>query len=439
MTTMQWSQLLTPERAHHEQEANAAVGRSHFHKDHDRIVFSSAFRRLGRKTQVHPLSLNDHIHTRLTHSIEVGSVGRSLGLLLGEALQNELPEWTAPADIGAIVQAACLAHDIGHPPFGHAGEYAIRDFFQRKAQDKFLSELNPTELQDLCLFESNAMALRIVAQTEYHQFAGGMRLTYPTLGTLLKYPWTARNANEHHKFGVFQSETVLFNAIANKLRLTQFGDMHFARHPLTFLLEAADDICYTILDLEDALELGILHYDEVERVILQLCDLDHAIEYGLDQRLSPRRRISALRGRAMDKMLATSLNAFLQNKAAILNGTFHGELLLHQHDHVAAGVNAGKELARRKVFRNARKSELEIGAFSTLATLLDVFCHAVYEHHHQTNISFRARRVLDLMGANAPEREWPLYQAYMRVLDYVGGMTDNYATYLAHQIGGMAH
>jgi dGTPase len=205
------------------------------------------------------------------------------------------------------------------------------------------------------------------------------------------------------------------------------------------LLEAADDICYTILDLEDALELGILHYDEVEQVILQLCALDNAIEYGSDERLSPRRRISALRGRAMDKMLDAALRAFLHNKSAILAGQFDGELLLQHADHVAAGVRAGKELARRKVFRNARKSELEIGAFSTLGTLLDVFCHAVYEHHQQANISFRARRVLDLMGANAPEREWPLYDAYMRVLDYVGGMTDNYATYLAHQIGGMAH
>ncbi len=437
--TMQWPQLLTPLRAFHEQDNFAHVGRSHFHKDHDRIIFSSAFRRLGRKTQVHPLSLNDHIHTRLTHSIEVGSVGRSLGLLAGEALHDELPSWIAPADVGAIVQAACLAHDIGHPPFGHAGEYAIRDFFQRKTNDKLLRDLTPDEMRDLCLFESNAMALRIVAQTEYHQFAGGMRLTYPTLGALVKYPWTADHAGQREKFGVFQSEKILFNDIANKLGLLPVAGDHYVRHPLTFLLEAADDICYTILDLEDALELDILHYDEVEKIILQLCGLDRAIEYGGDERLSPRRRISALRGRAMDKMIATSLRTFQRHQQAILEGRFNGELLLDDNDHVADGVRAGKELARRKVFRNARKSELEIGAFSTLGTLLDVFCHAVYEHHHQSTISFRARRVLDLMGANAPARDWPLYQAYMRVLDYVGGMTDNYATYLAHQIGGMAH
>lgn len=436
---MNWAQLLTPQRAHHEQDVSPSAGRSHFHKDHDRIVFSSAFRRLGRKTQVHPLSLNDHIHTRLTHSIEVGSVGRSLGILVAEQIQSDLPNGITAADIGAIVQAACLAHDIGHPPFGHAGEYAIRDFFQRKANSPLLQSLTDAQKRDLCLFESNAMALRVVTQTEYHQFAGGMRLTYPTLGTLLKYPWLAADAGEKEKFGVFDSERLIFNEIAGKLGLKRLSPDHYARHPLTFLLEAADDICYTILDLEDALELGILQYDEVEAIILQLCGLDSAVEYGRDQRLSPRRRISALRGRAMDRMLNAATNAFLANYHAILNGDYHGELLLDHDDDVAQGVRAGKELARRKVFRNARKSELEIGAFSTLGTLLDVFCHAVYEQHQQQSISFRARRVLDLMGANAPEREWPLYTAYMRVIDYVGGMTDNYATYLAHQIGGMAH
>lgn len=435
---MDWSRLLTPHRSHHELSGEPEPGRSHFHKDHDRIVFSSAFRRLGRKTQVHPLSLNDHIHTRLTHSIEVGSVGRSLGIMAGEAIADELPPWITAADLGAIVQAACLAHDIGHPPFGHAGEYAVRDFFRRHRDDERLAGLSPAEQEDLCTFEANAHGFRVVSQTEYHQFEGGMRLTYPTLATLMKYPWTSEHAGNKEKFGCFQSERQQFNELAQKLGLLAIGPDHYCRHPLCFMLEAADDICYTILDLEDALELNILQYQDVEQILLQLCGWEAPHDYARDTRLSPRRRISAFRGRAMERMLASALQAFLRNKDAMLHGRYHGELLLDGDADVAAGVRAGKTLAAEKVFRNARKSELEIGAFSTIGTLLEVFSHAVHEQHHKGVPSFRYRRVLDLMGGNAPQPGQTLYQGYMRVLDYVAGMTDQYATYLAHQIGGMA-
>lgn len=435
---MDWGRLLTPHRAHHELSGEPEPGRSHFHKDHDRIVFSSAFRRLGRKTQVHPLSLNDHIHTRLTHSIEVGSVGRSLGIMAGEAIADELPPWITPADLGAIVQAACLAHDIGHPPFGHAGEYAVRDFFRRHRGGELLAELSPEQRDDLCIFEANAHGFRVVSQTEYHQFEGGMRLTYPTLGTLMKYPWTSVHAGAKEKFGCFQSERLQFNEVASRLGLLPLAPDKYCRHPLCFLLEAADDICYTILDLEDALELNILQYEAVEQILLQLCGWETPHEYAQDARLSPRRRISAFRGRAMERMLASALAAFVRHQDAMLRGEYHGELLLDGDADVAAGVNAGKKLAYEKVFRNARKSELEIGAFSTIGTLLEVFCHAVYEQHKTGTPSFRYRRVLDLMGGNAPAPDQPLYEAYMRVLDYVAGMTDQYATYLAHQIGGMA-
>ena len=192
------------------------------------------------------------------------------------------------------------------------------------------------------------------------------------------------------------------------------------------------------MDLEDAIELNILRYDDVEPILLQLCGWQQASEYASDERLSPRRRISAFRGRAMERMLASAIQAFLAHKEEIMCGQYHGELLLDGHEDVACGVKAGKQLAYQKVFRNARKSELEIGAFSTIGTLLEVFCQAVHEQHNTHHVSFRAKRVLDLMGANAPDPDWPLYQAYMRVIDYVTGMTDNYATYLSHQIGGMA-
>ncbi|EXJ13074.1 Deoxyguanosinetriphosphate triphosphohydrolase [Nitrincola nitratireducens] len=214
---MQWPQLLTTKRYGHEHLTSAEIGRSHFHKDHDRIIFSSAFRRLGRKTQVHPLTLNDHIHTRLTHSIEVGSLGRSLGIRVGELIANELPPWSSPHDVGMIVQSACLAHDIGNPPFGHAGEYAIRDWFRRHAQDPRFASLHPLELQDLQTFEGNAQGLRVVTKIENNLFDGGLRLTYPTLGTLIKYPWTVEKAGERGKFGVFQSEVETLNQLGHEL------------------------------------------------------------------------------------------------------------------------------------------------------------------------------------------------------------------------------
>lgn len=226
--------------------------------------------------------------------------------------------------------------------------------------------------------------------------------------------------------------------VAQKLGLLPTGIDQYCRHPLCFLLEAADDICYTILDLEDALELNILQYADVERVLLQLCGWESPHDYAQDSSLSPRRRISAFRGRAMERMLASALHAFVSNNSAMLAGQYQGELLLDGDADVAAGVRAGKQLAYEKVFRNARKSELEIGAFSTIGTLLDVFCHAVYEQHSLPAPSFRYRRVLDLMAGNAPATAQSPYAAYMRVLDYVAGMTDQYATYLAHQIGGMA-
>ncbi len=195
---MDWHRLLSANRlgAPRDNAPDDELSRSDFHKDHDRIVFSSPFRRLGRKTQVHPLTENDHVHTRLTHSIEVGCVGRSLGLIVGEQLRNELPSHISPYDLGAIIQAACLAHDIGNPPFGHAGEYAIRDWFRRDDHAYLLQNLSPNERRDLQTFEGNAQGFRVVTQLENHRFEGGMRLTYATLGTTLKYPWTSEFAGE---------------------------------------------------------------------------------------------------------------------------------------------------------------------------------------------------------------------------------------------------
>lgn len=435
---MHWSKLLTTRRYGHSELTPDEVGRSHFHKDHDRIVFSSAFRRLGRKTQVHPFSLNDHIHTRLTHSMEVGSVGRSLGIRVGELIAGDLPSWVTPHDLGTIVQSACLAHDIGNPPFGHAGEYAIRDWFGRHRDDVRLQLLSEQERLDLETFEGNAQGFRVVTRIENHLFDGGLRLTYPTLGTLLKYPWGVEQARAG-KFGAFRSELEILNALGRDLGLVARGQDHWCRHPLAFLLEAADDICYAILDLEDAVELHILSFEDVKSILLLLCgDLafDDAI---FTTEASARRKISALRGKAMENMVDSVVAAFMRHYEAIMAGTYHGELLLDGDVLVREGIQTAKRVARERVFPDTRKAELEVGAYTTLGVLLDAFCEAVYELHQQgrDRVGYRSDKVLRLMGIHVPAADTPLYSQYRRVLDFISGMTDNYATYLARQIGGV--
>lgn len=436
--SMQWSRLLTTKRYGHELLTTEETGRSHFHKDTDRIVFSSAFRRLGRKTQVHPLALNDHIHTRLTHSIEVGSLGRSLGIRVGELLADQLPSWVTPHDLGTIVQSACLAHDIGNPPFGHAGEYAIRDWFRRHAKDPRFEQLSELELADLQTFEGNAQGFRVVTRIENNLFDGGLRLTYPTLGTLLKYPWTVERGGKQGKFSVFQTEVDILNALGHELGLISLGENHWSRHPLAWLMEAADDICYAILDLEDAIELQILTFDEVKPILLQLCgdlSFDDAI---FNSQASARRKISALRGKAMENMVNAAVKTYCQHYEVIMDGSFQGELLSDGDPMVAEGLSTAKSIARNRVFPNNRKAEQEVGAYTTLGVLLDAFCDAVYESHQQQgeDLGYRTEKIITLLGIHAPPASWPLYDSYMRAVDFIGGMTDTYANYLARQIGG---
>jgi len=437
---MQWKKLLTTKRYGHAEVTESDQGRSHFHKDQDRIIFSSAFRRLGRKTQVHPMSLNDHIHTRLTHSIEVGSLGRSLGIRVGELIQEQLPDWASPYDIGMIVQSACLAHDIGNPPFGHAGEYAIRDWFKRQENSELLQSLNEHERLDLMTFEGNAQGFRVVTRIENHLFDGGLRLTYPTLGALLKYPWSAEYSGDKGKFSAYQTEVEILNKLGRELGLIPKGNNRWCRHPLTYLMEAADDICYAILDLEDAIELNILSFDEIKPILLKLCgDTSYEAEIFTSQ-ASARRKISALRGMAMEHMVSSTVQAYMDQQTLIMAGEYTGELLADGDAGVREGLYEAKQLARERVFPDTRKTELEVGAYTTLGVLLEAFCHAVYENHslQGQSLSYRSDRIINLMGIHAPNPKIPLYQAYMRALDFISGMTDNYAAYLARQIGGLS-
>ncbi|RXE46798.1 deoxyguanosinetriphosphate triphosphohydrolase [Chromohalobacter israelensis] len=440
MSAMQWERLLDPTRLNDKHGGSREeIGRSPFHKDHDRIVFAGSFRRLGRKTQVHPLTDNDHIHTRLTHSLEVGCVGRSLGMIVGEQLRERLPAWITPADLGVIVQAACLGHDIGNPPFGHAGEYAIRDWFKRAEADGsgLLADLAPAEREDLLTYEGNAQGFRIVTQIEYNQFNGGMRLTAATLGTMLKYPWTVERASRAGKFGCYQSERELLGEVAERLGLLPRGETAWCRHPLAYLVEAADDICYALLDLEDGLEMGILRFDEVAEILIQIAG---GAPEGYDSMrargVSQRRRIATLRGAAMERAVNDVAAVFVAHESALLGGTLSEDLLELCHPDLGWGVGTAKRIARERIFQNERKAKLEIGAYTTLGILLEAFIGAAHELHYSGQSSFKHQRVLALIGENTPKSSWSLYASYRRMLDFIGGMTDHYAVDLAQEMGG---
>lgn len=438
--TMNWQQLLSSARFGETQGSlDLEPGRTPFHKDYDRIIFSSAFRRLDRKTQVHPLAENDHVHTRLTHSLEVGCVGRSLGTRVGHALAGRLPEHINASDVGALVQAACLAHDIGNPPYGHTGEDAIRHWFREEENARFLEGLSDLEKADLQTFEGNAQGFRLVTQVESHRFQGGMRLTFGTLGAFLKYPWTVDYVlrGDNKKFGCYQSELPMLRNVADSLGLLELKPNYWARHPLVYLLEAADDICYGLIDLEDGIEMELLRYQEVEDLLKPLLeDQWPAVVEELDQADNQRRRLQILRGMVMEVLVSAVGRAFIRNEEALLSGTLQGDLIDYCPAVVEDVVNGAKNMARERIFRDSRKLAVEIGSYSTLGVLLEAFLSAVRERVLNGEATFRNQRVLELMGRSAPESGWTLYAAYMRAIDFISGMTDSYAAHIARQFSG---
>lgn len=438
---MDWHQLLNRERLGKTSHSAEELGRSPFHKDHDRIIFSGAFRRLGRKTQVHPVSSNDHIHTRLTHSLEVSCVGRSLGMRVAEMIRPALPQWCESSDLGMIVQSACLAHDIGNPPFGHSGEDAIRHWFQQAANNGWLDDMSEAERADFLNFEGNAQGFRVLTQLEYHQFDGGMRLTYATLGAFSKYPWSSKHASaqgyKKHKFGSYQNELPLLEQIANKLGIPKLDDEHWARHPLVYLVEAADDICYGLIDLEDGVEMDLLDYAEVEALLLDLVGDDLPETYRLlGPNDSRRRKLAILRGKAIEHLTNAAARAFVEQQPALMAGTLEGDLVAHMHGPAKTCVLNAKALARDKIFNDKRKTLHEIGAYTTLEILLNAFCGAALEQHTRGTLSFKNRRIFDLLGHAAPQPDWSLYKSFMRIIDFIGGMTDSYATEMAREMTG---
>jgi dGTPase len=439
MEQMRWLELLSTVRIGSKKQSSEQA-RSPFHKDYDRIIFSQSFRQLNRKTQVHPLTQHDGIHTRLTHSLEVSCIGRSLGMLAAEKIKDELPVWISPADVGAIIQAACLAHDIGNPPFGHAGEYAIREWFDDASHGNFLKKLTPEEQADVRQFEGNAQGLRLLTKIDYHPNDGGMRLTYATLGAYLKYPWLSktiasqgdRPANQRAKFGCYQSEKETLKQIAEQLGLIQLGEYQYCRHPLTYLLEAADDICYALIDLEDGIILNMLSYEEVEPVFLDLI-----ADYGRPEELSMpttwQQKIAALRGRVMKRLVDEVTTAFAKHHFEILSGQLKGSLLQYCSEDIERGIERAKNLARDKIFEHPQKAGLEIIAHQSLQNILDAFIPLTTPHK---TLSFKEQRLMSMLQRAGVNFQSNHYENIMQVLDIISKFSDHQAYNLSQELQG---
>ena len=458
-----WAKLFSAQRLGSHKKAPAEdSARSSFHKDYDRLVFSHSFRQLNQKTQVHPLTNQLGIHTRLTHSLEVSCIGRSLGIMAAEKLHDKLvsglPNGVAPADVGVIVQAACLAHDIGNPPFGHAGEYAIRDWFMHPDRKQVLKNLNNNEQLDLLAYEGNAQGFRILARNEHHPDLGGMRLTCATLGAFMKYPWLATHSNSiYHdtsiyqgspttnmqKFGCFYSEAAQLEELAARLHLPR-SEKHdgFARHPLAYLLEAADDICYALIDLEDGINLNMLSYAEVAAIFYELIG-ERPDTLNLPTHVSVRQHLASLRARAMMRLVNAVTDAFVANSNAMLAGTLQGSLFAHCDATVQSGITQAKQLAREKIFNHPSKVRMELMANQCLQRLLDAFMPLAWTNETSasiTQISFEQQRLLKLLQPHLDEHRRVLsddtYDNMLNVLDFITGMNDHEAYRLAQELQG---
>ena len=385
---MNWEQLLslkrfgdTNKRIRKEQDET----RLDFEKDYDRVIFSSEFRSLQDKTQVIPLSQTDFVHTRLTHSLEVSVVGRSLGRLVGKKLLEKHPHLQnvhgyQANDFGAIVAAAALAHDIGNPPFGHSGEKAMGEFFKTGAGSQYKNQLTEKEYQDLCDFEGNANGFKILTESRDGR-DGGLRLSYATLGAFTKYPKESlpKKPTNHiadKKYGFFQSEKEAFIDIATDLGLQKRSNNHlsFARHPLAFLVEAADDICYTIIDFEDGINLGLIQeefaLEYLSKIIRETIRPENY--YALSTKED---RIGYLRALAIGTLINEAVAIFMNHEEAILNGTFNGALL--DKSKYEAQIKDIIKISVENIYQSTEVVDKEIAGYGVINTLLSTYTTAV--------------------------------------------------------------
>ncbi|MCE1198362.1 MAG: deoxyguanosinetriphosphate triphosphohydrolase [Marinilabiliales bacterium] len=438
-----WPKLISPVRLgfEHRHYNEPDEMRTAFQRDYDRIIFSSPFRRLQNKTQVFPLPGSIFVHNRLTHSLEVASVGRSLGHLISmELLKSGEAEPDTVSEMGTIVSTACLAHDLGNPPFGHSGETAISHFFASGGGKSLLETLPPAQQSDFVRFDGNANAFRLLTHTFHGRREGGFGLTYSTLAAVVKYPFESALAGDKQKFGFFQSEKELFERIAVQMNLPQISDnpLRFARHPLVYLVEAADDICYQIMDVEDAQKLKIISSEEAEHLLLSFFDPQEdaqairSIQDNLMVVLDKNERVSYLRAVVIGKLVRECAAIFMQNRSRLLAGESMDSLVKQLDGCSRTAMNEVKRLSVSRIYKDPSVIQIEIAGYKILGTLLETFTPAVI--HPREPLS---EKLLSIVPQQYHLTSDGLYQKLQTVVDFVSGMTDLYALDLYRKITGI--
>ncbi len=454
---MNWKNLLSTE-IYGQPKKSKSDGRSQFQRDFDRIVFSSAFRRLQDKTQVFPLPESDFVHTRLTHSLEVSCVGRSLGNLVGKTLierHSNLKDNYVSSNFGEIVAAACLAHDIGNPPFGHSGEDAISEYF-RNGEGRSVSQRikkkdkNEKQWSDLTKFEGNAQGFRIITILQNPDIIGGLRLSLATLGAFTKYPRESKLSAKdlinikgkkiYRKHGYFQSEKHIFENVAESIGLKKMnrekGNSIWSRHPLTYLVEAADDICYGIMDLEDAFRLGLLTFEETEELLMSFINNKNLLSY---KQRNKHDKIGYLRAKTISNLVKQLSECFLENENKILDGKMFDDLISHIPSNKTLKII--KNISVEKIYSYKSVIEREAAGYEVIGGLLDIFIKAVNEAA-EDKLSTKNKSIIRLLPEQFFEKdgkvERDLYNRLLRVTDYVSGMTDSFAISLFRRIKGIS-
>ena len=409
-----------------------------FEVDYDRIVFSSAFRSLQDKTQIIPFSKTDFVHTRLTHSLEVSVVGRSLGRMAGKNILQKYPNLRDNLgyqinDFGAIVAAASLAHDIGNPPFGHSGEKAIGHYFSHGNGSRYKNELTDKQYKDLCHFEGNANGFKILTESKAGT-PGGLRLSFATLGAFIKYPkaslpFQPTSHVAHKKFGYFQAQETFFNELTNELNLNDKKMVY--RHPLAYLVEAADDICYTIIDFEDGIHLGWIEEEYALEYLIKLVrDGIDTLKYSKLQ--NKKQRLSYLRSLAINSLIKDAVSIFQENETQILEGSFTDALM--ERSQYKAQITDIINISIDKVYKSEEVVQKEILGYKVISSLLEAFVSAAANSFNK-NTNTYDELLLELIPEDELIPADNLYETLLNATCYVASLTDGKAMLLAEKIG----
>ena len=438
---MNWTDLLSNKR--YAQPHKSPDIRSSFQRDYDRIIFSSAFRRLQNKTQVFPLPGAQMVHNRLTHSLEVASVGRSIACRTVEKLAKKHPELKEHlSDIETIVSSACLAHDLGNPPFGHSGEDTISSFFKDGKGRDVQSQVLPEQWSDLIAFEGNANAFRQLTHQFTGRRAGGFSLTSATLATLLKYPYPSYNNGNRKKYNVFYSEIEAFEEVVKECSIPRIDDEHlvYARHPLSYMMEAADDICYLVLDMEDAHKRGIISTEAIERCFLSFFNPEKPKDKEVFKHKETvyhdvtdiNERMAFLRAMLINKLVNCVSDIFVANYDAIMEGRFEKSLISRLPDFEKNALDLCRDESVRHIYRHPSVMKIELTGFNVIGTLLEDFTDAVLNPGTPYN-----KKLLSLIPEQFKVDTDDTYNKLQSVVDFISNMTDLYAVKLYKDLRGI--